>query len=130
MRAVRRNLALAVVVLFLSVSSIATASAGGRVLDDYCSESGDFCTYVIRKDGGAILFQIRAFADYFGRSDACVTKETRACRSRSPRVSHGLFVWKIRWQGNYPNQGPGRYAVRWIDEGGSRIGPALHFRRG
>lgn len=120
----------AMVALTLFAASITTASAGSRVLDDYCSPSGDYCTFVIEKDSGAILFQIRAFADYFGRSEACVKKDTRVCHSRRPHRDNGLFVWRIRWQGNYPNQGAGRYAVRWIDEGGTRIGPALHFERG
>jgi hypothetical protein len=107
----------------------APAIAGSRTLDDYCSPSGDYCTLVIEKASGTILFKIRAFADYFGRSEACVMKDTEACRSRSPREGSVLFTWSIRWQGNYPDEGAGRYRVRWFDENGSRIGPALHFRR-
>lgn len=130
MRGILRSLLLATVALTLSAATITTASAGGDVLDSFCSESGDYCTYVVEKDSGAILFQIRAFADYFGRSDACVKKDTEVCNSRSPHRDHHLFEWSIRWQGNYPDQGSGRYAMRWINESGSRIGPVLHFQRG
>jgi hypothetical protein len=116
-------------VLMLAGALVAPASAGGPVaLDEYCSPSGDYCTSVIEKPSGAIWFKIRAFADYFGRSEACVTKESRACGRRSPRERGGLFVWSIKWQGNYPDEGPGRYTLRWFDENGNRIGLALHFR--
>ena len=129
MRGIWRGLLAAIVALTLCAGTITTASAGGTVLDSYCGESGDFCTYVVEKDDGAIVFQIQAFANYFGRSEACVTKDTRVCRSRSPHRDHGLFEWTIRWQANYPDEGPGRYAVRWRSGNGGRIGPALHFER-
>ena len=130
MRRIRLGLLTAIVTLALSLASVSSASAAGTVLDSYCGESGDFCTYVIEKDDGAIVFQIRAFADYFGRSQACVTKDTRTCRGRSPHRDHGPFEWTIRWQANYPNEGSGRYAVRWVSEQGTRIGPVLYFDRG
>ena len=128
MRAVSRGLIAAAMAVTLCAASLPVASAAGRVLDRYCGESGDFCTYVIRKANGTIAFQIRAFADYFGRSRACVTGDTRVCRGRSPRRVGGLFRWNIVWQGNYPDEGPGRYAVRWFSSQRTRIGPALHFR--
>ena len=123
----RGGLVSAMVALGLMTASMATASAADT-LDSFCSESGDFCTYVIEKDSGAIQFQIRAFANYFGRSQACVTKETQVCRNRAPHRSHGLFVWRIRWQDNFPDEGPGRYTLRWRSDQGARIGPALYFR--
>ena len=126
----RRSVVLAMAALILSAATVTTASAASEVLDDYCSPSGDYCTYVMKKDSGAILFQIRAFANYFGRSQACVTKDTRVCHSRSPHRHHQLYEWNILWQGNYPNQGTGRYTVRWTDKSGNRIGHALHFQRG
>lgn len=116
-------------ILVLAVAPLSPASAGGgTTLDEYCSPSGDYCTLVIEKRSGAIVFKISAFADYFGRSEACVTRDTEVCRSRSPRERGGLFVWSIRWHDNYPDEGPGRYTLKWFGESGSRIGRALHFR--
>ncbi len=126
MRRATSGIAWTLVLLLL----IPATPASAEVIDRSCSESGDFCTGVTESREGVIRFEIVAFADYFGRSEACVTKRTTVCHRRSPREHDGLFVWRIRWQGNYPREGAGRYAVRWFDEGGGRIGPALHFRRG
>ncbi len=128
--ATRKSVVLALAALILSAATITTASAASEVLDHYCSPSGDYCTYVMKKDSGAILIQIRAFANYFGRSQACVTKDTRVCHSQSPHRHHQLYKWNILWQSNYPNQGAGRYSVRWMDHDGNRIGRNLHFQRG
>jgi hypothetical protein len=125
-----RSLLVTVLALTLSSAGMVTAGAATRVLDSYCSPSGDYCTLVVKKDG-TIVLKIRAFADYFGTVKTCVTKETRVCRNRSAREgAHGIHTWSIRWQGNYPREGSGRYTVRWLDESGERIGPKLHFRRG
>lgn len=112
MRAVSRILVPAMLASLVVALPMTPASAGGKALDSYCSESGDYCTYVVQKDSGAISFEIRAFANYFGRATACVTKDTRVCHGRSPHRDEGLFVWRIRWQDNYPDEGSGRYAVR------------------
>jgi hypothetical protein len=119
-----------ILAVVLSAVMLPAASATTKVVDGYCSPSGDYCTSIVKKADGTIVFKIRAFADYFGRATACVTKETRACRSTSPGTdAHDLFVWSIRWQGHYPKEDPGRYKVRWLS-GGEPIGPALYFRRG
>ena len=128
-RTISSGLLATLLTLTLSAFSMPAASAAGEVLDRYCGESGDFCTYVIEKETGTIVFQIVGFANYFGRSQACVTKDTRVCHARSPRRVHGVFRWSIAWQGHYPDEGPGRYAVRWYSSGDARIGPALHFER-
>jgi hypothetical protein len=114
----------------VSMTAAPVASAASTVVDRYCSPSGDYCTLIVKKADGSIVFSIRAFANYFGRATACVKKETRVCHSTSPRKDGGLYFWNIRRAGNYPNEGPGEYKVRWRDSGGNRIGPALYFRRG
>ncbi len=114
----------------VSSTAIPAASAASKVVDSYCSPSGDYCTLILKKADGAIVFSIRAFANYFGKAQACVKKETRACHSTAPRQDHGLYFWNIRHAGNYPNEGPGEYKVRWRDSGENAIGPALYFRRG
>jgi len=126
-----RAIVLAVMAMTLTLLVPLAAPAGATtLLDSYCSPSGDYCTFVVKKDGGAIVFKIRAFANYFGKAEPCVTKETRVCHSRRPHLeAHGIFVWSIRWQGNYPNQGEGEYTMAWRDEG-ALIGHRLHFMRG
>ena len=114
----------------VSLTALPAASAASKVVDSYCSPTGDYCTQIIKKADGSIVFSIRAFANYFGQAEACVKKDTRVCRSTSPRKDNGLYFWNIRRQGNYPNEGPGEYKVRWRDSGGNAIGPALFFRRG
>jgi hypothetical protein len=119
-----------VVAAVVSLTAVPAASAASTVVDSYCSPSGDYCTLIVKKADGSIVFSIRAFANYFGRATACVKKETRVCHSTSPRKGAHLFFWNIRWQGNYPKEGPGEYKVRWRYSGGSPIGPALYFQRG
>ena len=119
-----------VLAALVSLTAIPAASAASSVVDSYCSPTGDYCTLIVKKADGSIVFSIRAFANYFGQAEACVKKDTRACRSTSPRKDNGLYFWNIRRQGNYPNEGPGEYKVRWRDSGGNAIGPALYFRRG
>jgi hypothetical protein len=128
-----RRMAMLVAMAVLAVaipfgSAAARASGRGEAVDQYCSESGDYCTFVLEKASGTIVFQIRAFADYFGRTTACVTKDTEVCHARSAKEGDILFTWTIRWQGNYPDEGAGRYTVKWFDQNDHRIGPALHFR--
>jgi hypothetical protein len=114
----------------VSLTTLPAASAASSVVDSYCSPTGDYCTLIVKKADGSIVFSIRAFANYFGKAQACVKKETRVCHSTSPRKDGGLYFWNIRRQGNYPNEGPGEYKLRWRDSGGNAIGPALYFRRG
>jgi hypothetical protein len=108
---------------------MATATpAVAEVIDNYCSPSGDYCTRIVEKASGTFVFKIVAFADYFGEVDACVTKDTEACETVRPREGNNdLFTWKIAWQARFPDEGTGRYTLRWFDEG-QRIGPPLHFR--
>lgn len=129
MRAIRKVIVLASLVLLVLVPVAPSASAA-TVVDSYCSPSGDYCTSVIKKQNGTIAFRIRAFANYWGAATACVRKQTRVCHTRQPvQDSHGIFIWRISWQDNYPDQGPGKYTVAWRADGG-RIGHLLHFHRG
>jgi hypothetical protein len=115
-------------VVFLAV--VPAASAASHVVDSYCSPSGDYCTQIVKKADGSIVFSIRAFANYFGKATACVKKETRVCHATTAHKGTHLYFWNIRWQGNYPKEGPGEYKVRWLYSEGTPIGPALYFRRG
>lgn len=96
MRGIARIALVAVLGVVVPIETMAVpAIAGGRTLDDYCSPSGDYCTLVIEKASGTILFKIRAFADYFGTSEACVTKDTEVCHSRTRRDAHGRCIARL-----------------------------------
>ena len=81
------------------------AHAASTVVDSYCSPSGDYCTLILKKADGSIVFSIRAFANYFGQATACVKKETRACHSTAPRKHNGLEYPALR---QLPERGTGR----------------------
>jgi hypothetical protein len=134
MRTVRKSIAWVTVALVVSTVSLTPASAASETLDKYCSESGDYCTYVLEKASGSIVIGILAWGDYFGRARACVTKDTRVCHGRTARYLDDIemYEWRIVWQAHYPDEGTGQYAVRWtyrMDGAPIRIGPALHFVR-
>lgn len=134
MRKVGKAIAPMVLALVVSAVSLTPAIADSEVLDRYCSETGDYCTYVLEKDSGSIVIGILAWADYFGRARACVSKDTRVCHGRTARYLDDIemYEWRIVWQAHYPDEGPGQYAVRWTYRPGgerARIGPVLHFDR-
>ena len=95
----------------------------------YCSPSGDLC-YGIRKERGAIVLRIDTIARYFNRYTLCVTSPTarRVC-GRFPVFKSGpLWTSRVRWQRQFPDDGPGRYRVSWR-LGSNPLGPTLTFRR-
>jgi len=105
------------------------AAAAGKMVDSYCSPTGDYCTAIHKKADGTRIFEVRSFPKLFGEVNVCVTKRTRVCHSA--RLNKGPHIWffHIRWQGNYPKEGFGRYKVRWVLPSGDALGKALYFRR-
>jgi cbb3-type cytochrome oxidase cytochrome c subunit len=91
----------------------------------YCSPSGDYCTSAQRRSG-AVYLRISTFS-FRGRVRICVRHQTRVCHSyRLRAATHGLYEAKVRWYGNYPNQGTGTYRVAFF-LGTTRLGPILAF---
>jgi hypothetical protein len=123
-------LAVALTVGVLAASA-PSALAAPKVVDSYCSPSGDYCAFILKKADGTVVFSFRIFPKLVDRLDVCVTKRTRTCHEANLRTSPRIWVFHIRWQPRYPKEGPGRYKVRWVDPATSDpIGPALYFRRG
>jgi len=106
------------------VSALAvTAPAAAR--SSYCSPTGDYCTSAQRRSG-AVYLRLGTFS-FRGRVRICVGHETRVCHSFRLRLTmHGLYEAKVRWYGNYPNQGAGTYRVAFF-VGSTRLGPILSF---
>jgi hypothetical protein len=106
----------------LSALAIVAPAAGQ---DSYCSRSGDYCTSAQRRSG-AFYLRLGTFS-FRGRVRICVRHQTRVCHSFRLRLrTHGLHEAKVRWFGNYPNQGPGTYRVGFF-LGATRLGPVLSF---
>ncbi len=111
----------------LSLAATSAAEARAKVIDSYCSPTGDYCV-AIRKADGQFHFRLARFGRW-GKQTVCVKLETRVCRTyRRNKLGSDLYEWRANWRA-FPDQGGGRYSVRWFDKaGGYPVGPALHFR--
>jgi hypothetical protein len=110
------------------LASPAPASAE-RVLDSYCSPSGDYCTVVVRSHG-RIKLVLRTFS-FRGSYELCVRPPglSRECKSfRLFATRHGIYASRVDLARNFASSPRGRYAVSWRYEG-FRVGRALHFRK-
>ncbi|MGH2775273.1 MAG: hypothetical protein ACRDJT_07565 [Actinomycetota bacterium] len=99
--------------------------------NSFCSRSGDFCQSTTKNRNKARVLQFRSFA-HRGEVRVCVKAPTgaRTCvddRFRD-RNDDGVFVTRMKWTTNFPNEGPGAYTVAWRQEG-SRTGKRLGFHR-
>jgi hypothetical protein len=99
--------------------------------NSYCSPTGDFCQSTTKNRNKPRLLQFRSFA-HRGDVRVCVKAPTggRSCvddRFRD-RNDDGIFVTRMKWITNFPNEGPGAYTVAWR-QGGSRTGKRLGFHR-
>jgi hypothetical protein len=119
--------ALLAVTLAAVVSGLVAAPASAA--STYCSTSGDLC-YAARRERGVVRLRFDTFS-FTGRVRVCVTppRGARACRSfRLVRHGMGVRGMNARWSAHFPNQGAGRYRVRFF-AGGSALGPSVSFTR-
>jgi hypothetical protein len=124
----RSILILAILIALLTIMS-SPAGAKAKLVDSYCSPSGDYCTYVLREHG-RVKLAIRTFS-FAGPYSLCVKPpgQHRECNSyRLANLKFGTKASRIDFGRNYFHRSRGRYSVSWHSEG-FRIGPALHFRR-
>lgn len=124
--------------LLLSSTFLITAAppAAAVVLDRHCEKAGpdvNWCASVVRKPSGRIVFRVSTSA-YFQPMEACVWKGNSrvTCHAISGLATDGntYFVYKVSWQGNFPNLGAGTYYVEMhITAGGAPLtGGNLSFR--
>lgn len=99
--------------------------AGARVVDNYCSPSGDFCTSVEKQDE-TIKLRIATFS-FRGDFDLCVKpdRSEKECREFGLHERGDLYARSVNWARKF-EPGPGRFSATW-HVGGKRIGPPLHF---
>jgi hypothetical protein len=125
---VRALIVVTAVLLVAGGAAAAEAAQRPTRIASHCSESGDVCYGIFRRDG-AVFLDITTFARYFERYRLCVVgpRGRVACRSFPIRRQAQLWGSSVRWHTNFPREGPGRYRVTW--RLGSRpLGPALTFR--
>lgn len=119
--------ALLAAALALVVGGLTAAPASAA--STYCSSTGDVC-YSARRVDGVVRLRLDTFS-FTGPVRVCVTppRGARACRSfRLFRRAGGLRGMNARWSAHFPNQGAGRYRVRFL-VGGTAIGPSVSFTR-
>lgn len=113
---------MAAAVIVALTGSAPPARAG--IIKSHCSQSGDYCTVVAKRDG-RIKLEVATFSfrDYL----LCVTgpRGTDCLRARTSS-GHEIHIDRIDVKRKFP-QGPGRYKARW-KVAGSFLGPALRFR--
>ena len=117
--------------LAAAVALVATpAEARNKVLDQYCSPTGDYCTNLQRANGKTIA-EVRTFS-FTGTYQLCVNppRAGRDCSEfRLRRVPHGIYQGRVKLARHFNLSRDGRYTVS-FRYGGDRLGQALHFRKG
>lgn len=128
----RSLLVLAICLTSLSAWPLAAqADSSSRVLDSYCSPSGDYCTSITRSAKGQIVLSLRTFAftdKYKLCVEAPVRKEPRECgywwlKDRG----NGVYVSNVLMRDHFFFKGPGQYRITWWYGDGNRLGKPLSF---
>ena len=118
----------------VALGSAASASAAyepKRYIARYCSPSGDLCYGIFRlTSSGRIVFQITTQERYFASYRICVKAPTGAMKCRNFPINRQTPVYgsHVYWRRYFGDHGPGVYRVTW-GQSGTRLGPALRFRR-
>lgn len=120
----RRVMVMVVVVGALGVVPHAHADHRPK---SYCSESGDVCQSVKKRDGVRRL-NIGLAAKYFSRYKLCVTApdESSQCISRKITDQGASYGDSVNWERKFGDKGAGDYSVIWR-HGGDRLGRILGF---
>jgi hypothetical protein len=113
-------------VLLIAVLCNAPAAHAARVLDSYCSPSGDYCTSVT-VNGGRVKLNIATFS-FTGRYRICVRgPRNKRCHRFHLRRNGELYVDRVDWANNFPSAALGTYHVSW-HKFGARLGRVLSWR--
>jgi hypothetical protein len=117
----RTLMLLSIVAALAAATAVTSAGAAGP---SYCSPSGDVCVGINHR-GKLVFLQITTVAKYFPSYKLCVTgPRSRVCHVFVIRKSGSEYGSVVRWQGGFPNQGPGLYRVKW-----DAAAKVLTFRR-
>jgi hypothetical protein len=127
------RLSIAPLLLFtvlLAMTAIPVSAQGAKTIDSYCSPSGDYCQFVIRKKG-RIKLEMRQFP-LRGKYNLCVKppRETFTCKTFRWQRSGPIFKSTVTFSRHFPSKKRGRYKVLWRTTDGFRLGKTLSFRKG
>jgi len=105
------------------------ASAEAKVVKSFCSPSGDFCQYIMRKDN-RIKFEMRQFP-LQGKYRLCVKPPRRGyiCKTFRWRKSGPIFKSVVDFNRQFPSGRRGRYKVQWRTSDGYKLGKTLSFKK-
>jgi len=125
----------AAIIVSLSAALVVGLFAGGALAshrpNTFCSQTGDFCQSTARNNNGVRVLLFRSFV-HRGKVRVCVKAPTNARTCVKDRFTDGnnddVFVTRLKWSTNFPNEGPGAYTVDWRQNGGS-AGKKLGFHR-
>ncbi len=125
MKTIRRGAALiAACVVMLALSS---ATAPAKLLDGYCSRTGDYCTRVVAR-GQKTFLGISTFS-FTGKYTLCTRKGSggrRDCRRFRLHKRGDTYRSFVRFRTHFSVQGSGNYCASW-HKLRSRLGPKLCF---
>lgn len=114
----------------LAAMTSSPASAETKVLDTYCSPTGDFCQGLFRKSG-RVRAELSTFS-FRGEVELCVNPPGGSTNCKDFRLrssSQGIYKSSVALSKHFDLRGRGRYSVAW-KQSGFRIGTKLHFRKG
>jgi len=127
----KRVALLALIALSAATWSAAPAGAESKVVDSYCSPTGDFCQGIYREDG-RLRARLTTFS-FTGKIQLCLrgtdSSSSRDCKKFVLRDNEDLFLSSVALAKHFDISAPGRYAVSWRYRG-TRIGETLHFNKG
>ena len=118
--------------LSLSLLAILAFATPASARTSYCSQSGDFC-YGLNGDRDPKII-LNMAARYFPKARICVTPPggaARTCKTYKVKDQGNVFGVRVRWSAKFPNEGSGKYKVKFYDggSGSSGLGPSVSFKR-
>jgi hypothetical protein len=116
--------------LAAAVSLVPAGAQASKVVNSYCSPSGDFCQYILRSNG-KIKLEMRQFP-LRGNYKLCVKPPGRgySCRVFRWKKSGPIFKSTVTFSRHFPSRKAGRYKVQWRTADGYKLGKSLSFRKG
>jgi hypothetical protein len=116
--------ALAAGMLLLALAALPSQA---KVVDGYCSRTGDYCTSVVDRAGETFL-GISTFS-FTGRYRLCTRTEEgadRKCKRFRLRKDGDTYRSFVKFSRHFSPQGTDRYCASW-HKLGSRLGPRICF---
>jgi hypothetical protein len=105
----------------------APASAEAKIVDGYCSPTGDYCTSVVRRSDQT-FFGISTFS-FTGRYTLCTRTADgadRECKRFRLHKDGDMYRSFVKFTAHFSPEGSQRYCASW-HKFGTRLGPRVCF---